>query len=198
MLKGTAKQAHTVNCRMRIQGESRGTAKAEAAQRQYEDRAVERGAKRTKSRLRETRTDTTATSTSSSSSSGAAPASSSSSSGDAVRTGSAEGGEEPSRVGNKRNAEEEWVELPDEFEKRVKYASLRRWLYGMSKAATGWEDDYVWKLVNDGFERGKAASTIFYQLETHVRAVVHGDDYHVWSHRKDARVVRYKGAWRLG
>ena len=52
---------------------------------------------------------------------------------------------------------EDWVELLDEFKKFGKYARLKRWLYGMRKAASGWEDDYA-RLVNDGFQRGRAAS----------------------------------------
>ena len=101
ILRGTARKAHTKTCRMRKSEELRGTAKAEAAQRrvkEYQDKALERATKQTKSSPEETRTDTTATSTGSSSSSGAAPASNSSSGGDAVRTGSAGGDDEASRV----------------------------------------------------------------------------------------------------
>ena len=47
----------------------------------------------------------------------------------------------------------------------------------MSKAASGWDDDYTKKLVNDGFRSGRAESTKFYHPEAHVRVVVvHGDD----------------------
>ena len=53
---------------------------------------------------------------------------------------------------------------------------MKRWLYGMRKAASGWEDDYARRLVEDGFRRGRAASTIFYHPKTQVRVVVHGDD----------------------
>ena len=38
-------------------------------------------------------------------------------------------------------------------------------------------DDHARKLTNDGFERGRVASTMFYHLKTPVRAVVHGDDF---------------------
>ena len=61
---------------------------------------------------------------------------------------------------NARCGEEEWVELPGEFEKFWRYATLKRWLYGMRKAASGWEDDHARRLVEDGFRRGRAASTI--------------------------------------
>ena len=80
---------------------------------------------------------------------------------------------------NAKCDEEEWVELPDEFKKFGRYAKLKRWLYGMRKAASGWEDDYARRLVEDGFRRGRAASTIFYHPKTQVRVVVHGDRFHV-------------------
>ena len=54
---------------------------------------------------------------------------------------------------------------------------MKRWLYGMRKAASGWEDDYARRLVEDGFRRGRAASTILYHPKTQVRVVVHGDDF---------------------
>ena len=47
----------------------------------------------------------------------------------------------------------------------------------MRKAASGWEDDYARRLVEDGFQRGRAASTIFYNFKTQVRVVVHCDDF---------------------
>ena len=47
----------------------------------------------------------------------------------------------------------------------------------MRKAASGWEDDYARRLVEDGFRRGRAASTIFYRPKTQVRVVVHSDDF---------------------
>ena len=51
LLRGTARQAHTENCRRRLEEELKGTAKAHAATRrmkEYQDRAVEKGTKRTK------------------------------------------------------------------------------------------------------------------------------------------------------
>ena len=47
--------------------------------------------------------------------------------------------------------EEERVKLPDEFCNFGRCAKLQRWLYGMRKAASGWEDDYARRLVEDGF-----------------------------------------------
>ena len=69
----------------------------------------------------------------------------------------------------------EWVELPDDVKKFETYAKLKKWSYGLRMAASGWEDTYAARLVNDGFQRGRAASTIFYHSRTHVRVVVHGD-----------------------
>ena len=40
---------------------------------------------------------------------------------------------------NARCEEEEWVELPRECWKWGRYARLKRWLYGMRKAAVGCE-----------------------------------------------------------
>ena len=39
------------------------------------------------------------------------------------------------------------------------------------KGSVGWEDDYARRLVEDGFQRGRAASTIFYHPKTQ------GDDF---------------------
>ena len=44
---------------------------------------------------------------------------------------------------NAKCDEEEWVELPEEMWRWGRYARLRRWLYGMRKAASGWEEDYA-------------------------------------------------------
>ena len=78
---------------------------------------------------------------------------------------------------NARCGEEEWVELPDEFETFWRYATLKRWLYGMRKAASGWEDDYARRLVEDGFRRGRQLPRYFYHSKTQVRVIVHGDDF---------------------
>ena len=51
LLPGTVRQAHTESCRRRIEEELKGTAKAHAAKRrmkEYQDRAAEKGTKRTK------------------------------------------------------------------------------------------------------------------------------------------------------
>ena len=73
--------------------------------------------------------------------------------------------------------EEEWVQLPEEFWEHGRYARLKRWLYGMRKAAAGWEEDYAKRMVAEGFKRGRGAPTVFYNQRTEVRVVVHGDDF---------------------
>ena len=78
---------------------------------------------------------------------------------------------------NARCDEEAWVELPEEFHQWGQYARLRRWLYGMRKAASGWEDDYAKRLESAGFTRGVGAPTVFVNKTTGVRVVVHGDDF---------------------
>ena len=85
--------------------------------------------------------------------------------------------------------EEEWVALPDEFEKFGIYAKLKRLLYGMWKAASGWEDR---RLVEDGFRLGRAASTILYHPKTHVRVSVHGDDFTFAGTESELRKIQAK------
>ena len=77
-----------------------------------------------------------------------------------------------------------------EFQKFGKYARLKRWLYGMREAAFGWEDDYARRLVNDGFQRGRAASTIFHHPKTRARVVVHGDDFTFLATDSELRKMR--------
>ena len=97
---------------------------------------------------------------------------------------------------NAKCDEEEWVELPEEFEKYGIYATLRRWLYGMRKAASGWEEDYADKLVKDGFVRGKSAPTVFWNRSTGVKLVVHGDDFTFSGTRKELENMRRRmGEW---
>ena len=54
----------------------------------------------------------------------------------------------------------EWVELLDEFKMFGKCSTLKRWLYGVRKAASGWDDDCAMRLVNDGFQRGRAVMCV--------------------------------------
>ena len=98
---------------------------------------------------------------------------------------------------NAKCDEEEWVALPDEFEKFGMYAKLKRLLYGMRKAASGWEDDYARRLVEDGFRLCRAASTILYHKKDAGPCRRARRRLHVCQHRvrvednsgKDARVV---------
>ena len=66
------------------------------------------------------------------------------------------------------------------------------------KLASGWEGDNARRLVNDGFQRGRAVSTIFHHLQTHVRVVVHGDEFTFAAAEEDAiedvRMVRHQSA----
>ena len=89
-----------------------------------------------------------------------------------------------------RCKEEEWVQLPEEFWEYGKYAWLRRWLYGMRKAAAEWEEEYAGKLESEGFRRGKGAPTVFFNTKTAVRLVVHGDDSPTAGRRRSSRRSR--------
>ena len=48
----------------------------------------------------------------------------------------------------------------------------------MRNAAGAWEKHYSVRLREMGFEKGRAAPTVFYHREKQVRCVVHGDDFH--------------------
>ena len=70
-----------------------------------------------------------------------------------------------------------YVWLPEEAEAKLKCGRLKRWLYGMRNAASSWERDYSEKLVSEGYVRGRATPTTFYNREKDARCVVHGDDF---------------------
>ena len=59
-------------------------------------------------------------------------------------------------------------------------------------AASGWMDDYARRLVEDGFQRGRAASTIFFHPKTQVRVVVHGDDFTFAGTESELRKIEAK------
>jgi hypothetical protein len=65
-----------------------------------------------------------------------------------------------------------YVQLPD-----GRIWRLLRWLYGMRPAANAWEADFTEKLASIGFKRGLAAPTVYYNMVTSCRCVVHGDDF---------------------
>ena len=53
---------------------------------------------------------------------------------------------------NAKCDEEEWVGAArTSLKKFGRFAKLKRWLCGMRKAASGWEDDDARRLVEDGF-----------------------------------------------
>ena len=54
---------------------------------------------------------------------------------------------------------------------------MKRWCYGMRKAAVDWEEDYANQMGLRVSEEGVGASTFFYSTNTDVRAVVHGYDF---------------------
>ena len=125
LLRGTARQAHTENCRRRIEEELKGTAKAHAATRrikEYQDRAADKGTKRTKADQEEerqqrehgestARMEEDAPNSSSSGCGDVVPTQSSSSS--AVKTDGREGGDGCKEAMKKRKAEEEHPEDPE-------------------------------------------------------------------------------------
>ena len=61
----------------------------------------------------------------------------------------------------------------------------------MRKAAIGWEEDYVKRLGEVGYVRGRGAPTVFYNKEREVRLVAHGDDFTAAGVKEE--VERLKG-----
>ena len=82
---------------------------------------------------------------------------------------------------NAKGDEEDWVEWPNEFKKLGKYVRLKRW----SENGRG---DYARRLVSDGFQRDRAASTIFYHPKTHVTKATPG---RCVVRSRESRVVRW-------
>ena len=127
LLWGIARQAQTENCRRRMEEELKGTAKAHAAIRRmkwYQDRAAEKGTKRTKAgqevgRRQHERGESTARmeedapASSLSGSGDLAPTQSSSSSSSTTRMSGREGGDGCKEATKKRKAEEEHQEDPE-------------------------------------------------------------------------------------
>ena len=83
-----------------------------------------------------------------------------------------------------------YVELPSEAVGRGKVGRLKRWLYGMRPAAQAWEEDYSNKFVKIGLTPGRAAKTCFWNSETNMRCVVHGDDFTFMGRRGDLIEVK--------
>ena len=86
----------------------------------------------------------------------------------------------------------------------MEYAELKRRFYGVREAASGWEGDYSKRLVNDGFQRGRAASQIFHHPKSHVRVVLHGGSSTFAASESELTKMRsrmcnwynVKGQWR--
>ena len=70
-----------------------------------------------------------------------------------------------------------YIMLAPEDKVEGRCGRLRKWLYGMRPAASAWERDYTEKLESIGLMRGRSAPTVFFNSETLVRCVVHGDDF---------------------
>jgi hypothetical protein len=81
--------------------------------------------------------------------------------------------------------EDVYICLPEEAGAPGKCGKLRRWLYGMRQAASAWERHYSQKMEGIGFVRGISAATVFYNPETQVRIVVHGDDFTLLGYEYD-------------
>ena len=54
---------------------------------------------------------------------------------------------------------------------------LRRWLYGMRRAASAWEAHFAERLCEDGLERSRAAPATFVNPASGARLAVWGDDF---------------------
>ena len=80
--------------------------------------------------------------------------------------------------------EKVFVELPD-----GRVVRLKKWLYGMRKAASSWEEFYTEKFVEKGFQPGSSCPVVF-NKETAVRVVVHGDDFTFSGHHLELVPLR--------
>ena len=70
-----------------------------------------------------------------------------------------------------------YVELPPEDAEDGMCGKLRRWLYGMRGAASGWEQEYGKKFEADGYIKGVSAPTVMAYKERRLACVVWGDDF---------------------
>ena len=81
--------------------------------------------------------------------------------------------------------EKVFVELPD-----GRVVRMKKWLYGMRKAASSWEELYTEKFVEKGFQPGSSCPVVFFNKETAVRVVVHGDDFSFSGHHLELVALR--------
>ena len=94
-------------------------------------------------------------------------------------------------LNGKCEEEDVFVQLPAEAGAAAgKCGRLRRWLYGMRPAAQGWEDEYTNRLKGEGFQEGSAAPTAFWNAESGVSCVVHGDDFTFLGTEEELQKVR--------
>ena len=86
-----------------------------------------------------------------------------------------------------------YVVLPEEAgELPGKVGKLRRWLYGFRPAGHAWEKDYSDKFESIGMIKGKASPVLFYNKETQLMCVVHGDDFTFLGEEVDLIKVKAK------
>jgi hypothetical protein len=90
-----------------------------------------------------------------------------------------------------------YVQLPAEAgAESNKCGRLRRWLYAMRNAASSWEKEYAEKLVSEGYTRGKAAPTTFYNRDKDSRCAVHGDDFTFLAEEEELqRITKLMAEW---
>ena len=70
-----------------------------------------------------------------------------------------------------------YMELPLDDAEKGERAKLKRWLNVMRGAARGWKREWRSKFERVGYVMGSSASTIMVNEPTHIRCVVHGDDF---------------------
>ena len=70
-----------------------------------------------------------------------------------------------------------YVNLPDEDYEPGMCGRLNVSMYGTQDAASNWEHKYSTHLIECGFVRGKSSPCVFWNPNTGVRCVVHGDDF---------------------
>ena len=70
-----------------------------------------------------------------------------------------------------------FVELPPEAGAPPgTFGRLRPHMYGIQRAAEGWQDEYSCTLRELGFTKGRSSPCLFYHAERGLATSVHGDD----------------------
>ena len=79
----------------------------------------------------------------------------------------------------------QYVQLPPEDNDRKNCeAQVIKFMYGLQKAAEGWENHYTKVLEDMGFKRGVASPCAFRHLEWDISLVVYGDDFSARGSKK--------------